>query len=106
MGTGLKMFRCRFRAGGRTTSIECLAPSAQDAAYVVGSEALKDAAEALGDAHATWVQVVVSQWMVAVGAYVDPANAIMITRDDPAPPGASRVILQKRVSFEADGQRD
>lgn len=99
MGGELKIFRCRFRAGGRTTTVECVAPTAEDAAYVVGTQALQDGND-------TWVQVVVSQWLAVLGQYVDPANATMVTRGDPPPPGAGHVVLQARTSTRLEVERD
>jgi hypothetical protein len=99
VGEELKMFLCRFRSGSHTTAVECLAPSAEDAAYVVGTEALKEDS-------APWIQVVASQWVTTLSQYIDPVNAMMVTREDEPTPGADRVILQRRVPYQPRAQPD
>jgi hypothetical protein len=86
MGKGLKTFRCRVRASGCTTTIECMAPTAYAAAYVV-------AAQGLQDDGAKWVQVIVSEWSSALAAYQEPENAIIVAPGDPPPPGVGQVVF-------------
>lgn len=95
MSAELKAFQCRVRAAGYTLTLQCLAPSAQAAAYaVVQRVRQKD--------HAPWHQVVASQWSPALGEWVVPANAIVISAGDVPPAGADRVILQ---SWRTNGGR-
>ena len=82
----LRTFRCRVRAFDRTTTVDCLAPTAASAAYAVGKQALESDG-------ARWIQVVVSEWIAAMGEFVEPENAIMISLDDLAPAGADRVVF-------------
>jgi hypothetical protein len=85
-GSKLKTFRCLVRASGYTTAIDCLAPTAAAAAYVIACQGLQDDG-------APWVQVTVSEWSSALGAYVEPKNVIIVAPDDPAPPGVGRVVF-------------
>jgi hypothetical protein len=84
-GGRLKTFRCRVRASGCTTTIDCLAPSAHAAAHVIAAQSLQD-----GPA---WIQVVVSEWSTALAKYIEPHNTIIIAAGDPPPPGASQVVF-------------
>lgn len=86
MGSELGTFRCRVRASGRTTTLECLAPSSRTAAYAVGLRALQED-------DAPWVQVVVSQWSRALGTFLVEPNAIVVTRGELAPPDLERVVF-------------
>lgn len=85
-GGKLKTFRCLVRASGCTTTIDCLAPTAAAAAYVIASQGLRDDG-------APWIQVTVSEWSSALGAYVEPQNAYIVAPDDPPPPGVGRVVF-------------
>jgi len=85
-GSRLKTFRCRVRAAGCTTTIDCLAPSAHAAAHVI-------AAQSLADDGPAWIQVVVSEWSSAVGGYIEPHNVIIVAAGDPPPPGAGQVVF-------------
>jgi hypothetical protein len=85
-GSGLKTFRCRVRASGCTTTIECVAPSAKAAAYVVARPGLEDD-------RVPWVQVVVAEWSGVLGEYIDPGNALIVAASDSAPEGAELVVL-------------
>lgn len=86
VGPELGTFRCRVRASGRTTTIDCLAPDSLAAAYAVGIRALEED-------DAPWVQVVVSQWSRVLGTYLVEPNAVVVSRDEPAPAGADRVVF-------------
>ena len=88
---GLKTFRCRVRASGCTTTVECLAPSAQAAAWVIAREGLQDDG-------APWVQVAVSEWSAAGAEYVAPDNVIVVAPADPAPEGADQVVFYTLAS--------
>jgi hypothetical protein len=90
---GLKTLRCRVRASGRTTTVECLAPSALAAAWVIANQGLQDDG-------APWIQVAVSEWSDALADYVTPDNVIMVSGRDPAPPGADEVVF---YAFSSDG---
>jgi len=92
-GRRLKTFRCRVRASGCTTTIDCLAPSAQAAAHVIAAQSLQDTAESLPGGAPAWIQVVVSEWSAALGGYVEPHNVIIVAADDPPPPGAGQVVF-------------
>ena len=92
-GTRLKTFRCRVRASGCTTTIDCLAPSAHAAAHVIAAQSLQDAAQSLKDDSPAWIQVVVSEWSSAVGGYIEPHNVIIVAAGDPPPPGAGQVVF-------------
>ena len=85
-GGGLKTFRCRVRASGCTTTIDCLAPSAQAAAHVIAAQTLNDDGPA-------WIQVVVSEWSTALAEYIEPHNTIIIKAGDLPPPGTSQVVF-------------
>jgi hypothetical protein len=85
-GTRLKTFRCRVRASGCTTTIDCLAPSAHAAAHVIAAQTLQDDGPA-------WIQVVVSEWSTALAQYIEPHNTIIVAAGDPPPPGASQVVF-------------
>ena len=93
-GLGLKTFRCRMRAKGATTIIECVAPSAQAAAYVV-------ARQGLDGNRASWVQVVVAEWSGFLGEFIDPGNALIVSSRD-APPDGVDLVVFSRAKFEAD----
>lgn len=87
MSAGLKPFNCRVRCAGYTLTLQCLAPNAHAAAYVVVQRVRqKD--------QSPWHQVVASQWSPVLGEWVVPANAIVIAAADAPPAGADRVILQ------------
>jgi len=88
---GLKTFRCRVRASGCTTTVECLAPSARAAAWVIAQEGLQDE-------DAPWVQVAVSEWDADAAKYVAPDNVIVVVPTDPAPAGADRVVFYTLTS--------
>jgi hypothetical protein len=90
----LKVFRCRMRAMGATSTIECIGPSAEAAAYVVGRQGLQ------GN-RAPWVQIVVAEWSGVLGEFVDPGNAVMVSQDDEPPAGADLVVFS-RVEFTVD----
>jgi hypothetical protein len=85
-GSKLKTFRCLVRASGCTTAIDCLAPTAAAAAYVIASQGLHDDG-------APWIQVTVSEWSSELGGYVEPQNVIVVAADDPVPNGVSRVVF-------------
>ena len=85
-GSGLKTFRCRVRISGRTMTVEALAPTGLAAGYAIARPAF-----AAGEV--PWVQVVVSEWSSLLGEFVEPHNAIVFARDDPAPGGADQVVL-------------
>ena len=95
--SGLKTFRCRMRASGSTITIECVAPSAEAAAYVV-------ARHGLHGNKAPWVQIVVAQWSGVLGEFVDPGNAIIVSRSDTLPDGADRVVFSS-AEYVADKPR-
>ena len=79
---------------GATSTVECIGPSAEAAAYVVGRQGLQ------GN-RASWVQVVVAEWSGVLGEFVDPGNAVMVSQDDEPPAGADLVVFS-RVEFTAD----
>jgi hypothetical protein len=85
-GRRLKTFRCRVRAAGCTTTIDCLAPSADAAAYVIAAQTLQDQGPA-------WIQVVVSEWSSALAEYIEPHNTIIVKAGDLPPPGTSQVVF-------------
>ena len=85
-GSSLKTFRCRVRASGCTTTIDCLAPSAHAAAHVIAAQTLQDDGPA-------WIQVVVSEWSAALAEYIEPHNTIIIKAGDAPPPGAGQVVF-------------
>ena len=86
MEAELRKFRCRVRTRGFTLAIDCLAPDERTAAHAVGNNALRDDP-------APWVQVVVSEWNAALQEYLVSPNAVVVTRDDPYPPGVELVVL-------------
>jgi hypothetical protein len=88
---GLKTFRCRVRASGRTTTVECLAPTEAAAAWVIAREGLHDDG-------APWVQVAVSEWSPALADYVVPDNVIIVAPDDLAPEGVDQVVFYALAS--------
>jgi hypothetical protein len=92
----LKTFRCRMRASGTTSIIECLAPSAEAAAWVVVKHALERQ-------RAPWVQVVVAEWSGVLGEFIDPGNALIITPRDLPPPGTDRVVFS-RAEFVSEAR--
>lgn len=93
-GSGLKTYRCRMRASGRTTTIECVAPSAEAAAYVVARLGLRDQRD-------HWVQVVVEEWSGALGGFIDPGNVLIVSERDGPPAGADRVVFS-RAEYAVD----
>jgi hypothetical protein len=93
-GSRLKVFRCRMRAMDATTTVECIAPSAEAAAYVVARHGLQGS-------RAPWVQVVVAEWSGVLGEFVDPGNAMMISQGDAPAAGAEFVVLS-RAEFTVD----
>jgi hypothetical protein len=95
MSAGLKTYKCRVRAAGFTLTLECLAPNAQAAAYAVVQRVReKD--------QSPWHQVVAAEWSAALGEWVLPANAIVISASDAPPAGADLVVLQ---SIRTNGGR-
>ena len=88
---GLKTFRCRVRASGCTTTVECLAPTAAAAAWVIAREGLHDEG-------VSWVQVAVSEWSPALADYIVPDNVIIVAPADPAPEGADQVVFYSLTS--------
>jgi hypothetical protein len=90
----LKIFRCRMRAMGATSTVECIGPSPEAAAYVVGQQGLQ------GN-RTPWVQVVVAEWSGVLGEFVDPGNALMVSHTD-APPAGAELVVFSRVEFTAD----
>jgi len=89
----MKTLRCRVRASGVTTTVECLAPTAQAAAWVLASQGLQDDA-------APWIQVAVSEWSDDLADYMAPDNVIIVSARDPAPPGTDKVVF---YSVASDG---
>jgi len=87
----LKTFRCRVRAAGRTTTVECLAPTALAAAWVLSREGLQDDG-------VPWIQVAVSEWSETLADYVMPDNVIIVAPTDPAPQGADQVVFYSITS--------
>jgi hypothetical protein len=88
---GLKTFRCRVRASGCTTTVECLAPTAAAAAWVIAREGLHDDG-------APWVQVAVSEWSPALADYIVPDNVIIVSPGDLAPEGVDQVVFYALAS--------
>ena len=82
------------RVADRTRTVECLAPTAVAAGYVV-------ARAAFGDREVPWVQVVASEWSGILGEFVEPRNALVFTPDDPEPEGAAHVVM---IAVAAYGQ--
>jgi hypothetical protein len=93
-GSGLKTYRCRIRASGSTTTIECVAPSPEAAAYVV-------AKLALGDQRDPWIQVVVEEWSGALGEFIDPGKVLIVSARDDPPAGVDRVFFS-RAEYAVD----
>ena len=81
---GLRTFHCRVRAGGRTLTLDCMAPSPLAAAYAIARAV---------ESTAPWVQVVASEWSVLLREFVDPPNAIVIAADEPRTAGIDRVVF-------------
>ena len=93
--SALKTFRCRVRALALTTTIECVAPSAEAAAHAVVQHGF-------ATDPARWIQVAVAEWSGVLGEFIDPANVIIVARGAPPPPGADRVVFSSVRSVRND----
>lgn len=79
---------------GATSTIECIAPSAEAAAFVVGMQGLQ------GN-RANWVQVVVAEWSGVLCEFIDPGNAWMISHAG-VPPAGTELVVFSRAEYTAD----
>lgn len=93
MVAGLKTFRCRVRASGCTTTLQCLAPTAQAAAYVIARNAMQSDG-------APWIQIVVSEWSGVLGEFIAPPNAIIISAGEAPPIGVESVVFIANLKSE------
>ena len=71
--------------------MDCIAPSAEAAGFVVARPGLTDGV--------AWVQVVVAEWSGILGQFIEPGNALIFSPGDTAPPGADLVVIS-RAEFE------
>ena len=94
--SGLRTFRCRVRARGSLAAVECVAPSAQAAAYAVALPGLTGGTE--------WVQVVVAEWSGVLGEFIEPGDALIVSRHHATPDGTDSVVIS-RIDLDKDNER-
>ncbi len=74
-------------------TVESLAPTAVAAGYQI-------ALQAFADRDVPWVQVVVSEWSGLLSQFIEPSNALVFARDDPAPADVDQVVLIGVVAID------